>query len=401
MKGLHEQYVALVEKRDNPSLTWEDFADIRFEATGIKESAETLRKGAKLFYEYLNAGWISPPVESTFTTSTSYDDEEDIDLREMQLQRYELEKEKIKVRDERNELRRIIREEARKESFAEQVIRSINEVNFPPLSFDWSRNEEHYCGDNDLIISMTDLHVGIDIDNHFNRFNKEVFSKRLTTYVHKIVEIQKRHNSQRAHVVLSELISGLIHTTLRIENNQNVIQQFLTVVNYLACTLAELSYSFDEVNVYICPGNHSRVNANKNEAFKGENFDHLVLPFLEAKLQNYENIYCHYNHIEESIAMFNVRGQLVMAAHGDKDSPANVVPRFTMMAGKIPDIVWLGHRHYNAMSTVNNTVIVQSGCMSGMDNYCLDQRLINKPSQTVCVVSASGMDCLYNVTFDE
>ena len=38
----------------------------------------TLRKGAKLFYEYLNAGWISPPMESTFTTSTSYDDEEDI-----------------------------------------------------------------------------------------------------------------------------------------------------------------------------------------------------------------------------------------------------------------------------------------------------------------------------------
>ena len=135
MRGLHEQYLALVEKCKNPSLSWEDFADIRYEATGIRESAETLRKGAKLFYEYLNAGWIKPPEENMFTTSPSIDGE-DYDLQDMQLQRYELEKEKIKVRDERNELRRLIREGARKVSFVEQVLRGVQESIFAALPFD-------------------------------------------------------------------------------------------------------------------------------------------------------------------------------------------------------------------------------------------------------------------------
>lgn len=400
MRGLYEQYVALVEKRDNPSLTWEDFADIRYEATGIRESAETLRKGAKLFYEYLNAGWINPPAESMLTTSLS-NDEEDFDLRETQLQRYELEKEKIKVRDERNELRRIIREEARKESLAEQVVRSLNEFNFPTLSFDTNRHEITFSGNNDLIITMTDLHTGIEIDNYFNRFNNEVLKARLTEYVEKIVEVQSLHRSEKCYVVLSELISGIIHSTLRIENNQNVIEQFLTVTAYISQALAELSYYFKEVNVFICPGNHSRVSPNKNEAYKGENFDHLVLPFLEAKLQNFNNIKYHYNKLEESIAIFEVRGQVVMAAHGDKDSPANVVQHFSNMFNVVPNVVVLGHRHQNSMSMVGTTMILQAGCLSGMDNYCCDMRLRNIPQQLVAVVNNKGVGCVYNMTFEK
>ena len=398
MKGLYEQYVALVEKRDNPSLTWEEFADVRYSATGIKESAETLRKGAKLFYEYLNAGWINPPSEPMLTTSLS-DDEEDFDLRETQLQRYELEKEKIKVRDERNELRRIIREEARKEGFVEQVLRGLNETNFPPLAFDTGRHEVVFTGNNDLIVTMTDLHVGIEIDNYFNRFNSDIFKERLIEYTNKIVEVQTLHHAENCHVILSELISGIIHSTLRIENNENVIQQFLIAVSGIAQVLSELTYHFTNVHVYIAPGNHSRVTANKNDAYKSENFDHLVLPFLEAKLQNYNNIQYHYNELEESIAIFEVRGNVVMATHGDKDTPANVVQHFTNMFHSVPDICFLSHRHYNAMSSVGLTRIIQSGCMSGIDNYCCDMRLRNRPEQIITVISERGADCLYNVTF--
>ena len=60
-------------------------------------------------------------------------DEEEY-FKELQVQKQELEKERIKVRDERNELRRIIREEARKESYKEQLLRSISEFQCSPLS---------------------------------------------------------------------------------------------------------------------------------------------------------------------------------------------------------------------------------------------------------------------------
>lgn len=325
---------------------------------------------------------------------------EDEYFKKLRLERQELEKEKVKTRDERNELRRVIREEARKESYKDQILRSISEYQCNPLEYD---NNKQFTGilktDNDLIISCTDIHAGIEIDNYFNRFNENILRDRFNQYLDKIFEVQLRHGSENAYIILSELVSGIIHNELRIENNQNLIEQFLTVTDYVSQFLSELSYRFNIVNVYICPGNHSRVSPKKEDSLKGENIDHLAIPFLEAKLQNFKNINFYVNDIEESIAMFNVRNNVVMASHGDKDSPNNVVQKFTLLFGIRPSLVYLGHRHTNGLTTVYNTKVVESGTMAGTDNYALDLRLHSKPSQTISVITKDGLDCLYDVKF--
>lgn len=325
---------------------------------------------------------------------------EDEYFKELQVQKQSLEKEKVKTRDERNELRRVIREEARKESYKEQIMRSISEYHCNPLSYDESKQFTGVLNtDNDLIISCTDIHAGIEIDNYFNKFNEDVLKDRFNQYLDKIFEVQIRHGSENAYVILSELVSGIIHNELRIENNQNLIEQFLSVSNYISQFLAELSYRFNTVNVYICPGNHSRISPKKEDSLKGENIDHLAIPFLEAKLQNFKNIVFNRNIIEESIAMFNVRNNVVMSSHGDKDAPSNVVQKFTLLFGVRPSLVYLGHRHTNGLTTIYNTKVIESGTLSGTDNYALDLRLHSKPSQTISVVTENGLDCLYDVVF--
>lgn len=320
-------------------------------------------------------------------------------LKELQIQKQELEKEKIKVRDERNELKRLLREQSRKENYIEQVIRSISEHQSSIFDYDKNKKKNNSYSESDLIISCTDIHAGIEIDNFFNKFNEEILERRFSQYLDKIFEVQDRHGSKNAYVILSELISGLIHNELRIESNQNIIEQFLMVSDYISKFLSELSYSFDTVNVYINPGNHSRISPNKDDSLKGENIDHFAIPYLEAKLQNFKNIYFHRNNIEESIAMFNVRGYIVMSSHGDKDNVSTVVQKFTMMFSMKPDLVYLGHRHTNGMTTVYDTKVIQSGCLSGSDNYCMDKRLKNRPEQTISVITENGLDCLYDVKF--
>lgn len=314
-------------------------------------------------------------------------------------QKQELEKEKVKLRDERNDYKRLLREQARKESFIDQVCRTISEHTTLPLSYNSCREFKPVCdSDNDLIISATDIHAGIQIDNFFNKFNENVLKERLNHYLDRIFEIQYRHKSENAYLILSELVSGIIHNTLRIESNQNVIEQFLMITDYLSEFLSEVSYHFVKVHVYICPGNHSRVFQNKEENAKGENIDHLALPFLEAKLQQFKNIQFHKNEVEESIAMFSVRGQKVFASHGDKDDPATVVQKYSLMFMK-PDLVYLGHRHLNGMRTVYDVKVIESGSLSGADNFCMDKRLKNRPEQTVSVVTENGLECLYDVKF--
>jgi len=107
------------------------------------------------------------------------------------------------------------------------------------------------------------------------------------------------------------------------------------------------------------------------------------------------------DNIEESVAMFNVRGQRVFGVHGDKDSMESVVQKLTMVWGTKPDIVLAGHRHTNGMRTVYDTRVYESGCLSGTDNYCMDNRLKNKPEQTVLVVNNLGVECAYNIVFRE
>ena len=352
---------------------------------------------------YSEAAWRKPYQQARkfFEAGVFNGLSEDKYFKELQVQKQALEKERVKTRDERNELNRVIREEARKESYKEQILRSISEFQCNPLEYD---ENKQFTGilktDNDLIISCTDIHAGIEIDNYFNKFDENVLRDRFNQYLDKIFEVQLRHGSENAYVILSELVSGIIHNELRIENNQNLIEQFLTVTDYISQFLSELSYHFNNVNVYICPGNHSRISPKKDDSLKGENIDHLVIPFLEAKLQNFKNITFNRNTIEESIAMFNVRNNVVMASHGDKDSPSNVVQKFTLLFGIRPSLVYLGHRHTNGLTTVYNTKIVESGTMAGTDNYALDLRLHSKPSQTISVITEKGLDCLYNVEFD-
>ena len=61
-----ELYDILVDKLNNPAVNWSDIAEVR-ERYGVHENLDTLRKGSKLFYEFLNAGWrmIPPDKDST------------------------------------------------------------------------------------------------------------------------------------------------------------------------------------------------------------------------------------------------------------------------------------------------------------------------------------------------
>ena len=367
--------------------TWNDVAAVLNSLLDCNYTESAYRKKVQYFRKVLDAN------QSKFTDGAAQ-------LKELKEERILLEKERVKTRDERNEYRRLIREEARKESYKEQILRSISEYHGQPLDYDKRKQFNGILeSDNDLVISVTDIHAGIEIDNWFNKYNTEVMYDRFRQYLDKIFEVYLRHGSENIYVIISELVSGLIHNSLRIESNQNLIEQFLSVSDCISQFLSELSYKFNEVHVYVCPGNHSRLHAKKEESLKGENITIMEIIFLQAKLQNFKNIEFHENKIDESIAMFSVRGTKIFGVHGDKDDPKTVVQKLSLMTQIRPNILYMGHRHVNAMSTVYNVKILQSGCISGTDNYCLDNRLQNKPEQLISVINNDGLDCVYDVRF--
>lgn len=323
--------------------------------------------------------------------------ENDEYFKKLQLEKQEIKKEKQKLSDERVELNRQIRNEARKESYVDMVKRIICEDTVP---MDVSVHYSLFNSNTDLLVPLSDIHTGIEIDNWFNHFDENELKKRIDKYTSDILDIRGQHESENCYLVIGEIISGLIHNNLRLQNNMDIMEQFKYVSELISAMIIRLANNFNNVNVYTTPGNHSRISAKKEDSLDGENMDVLLPFYLKARLQNIENVHICDNDIEQEIAMFNIRGNNVFAAHGHKDSPTNVVQNFTMMFGIKPQIVLLGHRHTNAISTVFDTKVIQTGCVSGGDDYSVSIRKKNRPEQIVSVIGDNGLICSYDLQLD-
>lgn len=359
--------------------SWEDVCEILNNLLGANYRPNTYRNRFQNYDEFRQA--------DLGTTESSL-------LEEIKEQRKELEKERIKFRDERNEYNRIIREEARKESYIDMVKRMLSD--YAPKSLNYT-TPPSYKSDTDMVLVVSDLHCGIEVNHYLNHFDSDILADRFVTCLSKVIEIQNRHQSENITVLISEVISGLIHENLRCENNENIIEQFLTVAQYISDFLTELSKHFNNVEVLVMPGNHSRVTPKKESSLKGENIDNLLIPYLSAVLQNISNIHFHKNNIDESIAMFSVRNNTIYAVHGDKDAPNNVVQNLTMQYGICPKLIYMGHRHKNSMETIYNTKVISAGCWSGVDNYAIDNRYNTRPETVLSVINENGLVCNYDI----
>lgn len=321
----------------------------------------------------------------------TYEDESYIDeLRDM---KHEIYIAKQQLRDERTALNKTLREQSRMKSMYEIIKRAID--NYEPIKFDYV-SKSLPNSDNDMIIHLTDIHCGVDIVSAFNIFNTDVLKQRLHNYLNEILDIQKLYKSQNAYVILGgDMIQGLIHINSRIEAKENVIQQIMKVTDFVSNFIYELSKVFKYVEVHTTAGNHSRLTPNKEETTRAENFD-LLVPYASKKdLQNIKNVNFIDNVLESDIATFKVRGHMVYAAHGDKDNVNNVVYNMTKFARKanlpLPDLCFLGHRHTNGLTTVDDVKVIESGCVDGMDSYAIGKRLVGTPEQVAVVVTESKM----------
>ena len=318
---------------------------------------------------------------------------------EIEIKLRELEKAKIQLRDERIDYQRSLREDARKGSFIE-LIERVMAKNIESFSY---KSSPIIDSNEDMVVCLSDLHAGIEIQNWWNTYDTNILKKRLHQYLNEIYNIQQLHQCKICYLVLGgDQISGLIHPNLRLQNNENVIEQLKIVITYIGEFIYTLQDWFDTIKVYNVVGNHSRLNSNKEENLKGEELEEMI-PFC-LKLQftnNNKVVICDEvaEKIDSTISAFKTRGdKLFYIVHGDKDRPSNVVRNLTLMSGKKPDGIIMGHRHHNALDTEHGVKIIQCGCVVGTDDYCVDKRISGNPEQCVFITSENrAVKCLYDI----
>ena len=252
----------------------------------------------------------------------------------------------------------------------------------------------------DMIVCLSDLHIGQTFNNAFGKYNTDIAKERLEEYLDKIVEVGQIHNIENVYVCcLGDLMSGNIHHSIQVSNRENIIDQIKLSAEYITNFCMELAERFSHVYLSGVSGNHSRLVQSKELDIKDERLDDLIMWICKGLLACVKNITVNLDNIDTTIAEINVRGKSYILTHGDKETwNANDISKLVMMLNKFPYAVINGHKHYPASSEVNGIKLIQSGslCSSG-DDHTINHRLSGKANQTIMVCDKDGIDAIYNV----
>jgi predicted phosphodiesterase len=369
----------LVLNKEAYGLSWNDIAQLWFDHTGERKSDDHFRKYRR---KLLNK---SNKVESK---QLEIDDFEDKII--------QFQKEKYKIQDQKREYRNLIRQEARFEHLRDEIIKAVKEVaNLKPLI--WSKPHPIH-GAKEAVVLFSDWHYGIVSDNYFNKFNPEIFRERVQKLVHKTIEYGKLHQIKTLHCFnLGDLLSGILHVSVRVQNSEDIISQVKVVSEVLSEVLAKLASEFEEVKFYSVRGNHDRVTPNKADALSKESFADIIPWFIEARTSHISNLKVMPNTYDDEMIVADVCGHKVIGVHGHKDRVHEVAQNLTVMLKMIPATICLGHYHHNWEKEFNGIDVVVNPSLSGTDEYARDIRKVSKPAQKMLVYDETGQIATYKI----
>lgn len=357
-------------------------ANIINELTGDDFGESTYRKKYQSFQKMLSAN------QSKFADSESQ-------LREIEDQIRELERMKIQFRDERRSWNKQNYENSRFDEVMNILVERMD--NFAKTDFT-PHSSPTIDGDKNMIICLSDLHIGQCFSSYFGEFNSDIAKERLQKYMNEILNIARDNHVKKAYVfMLGDNISNSLHKTIEVSNKENVIDQLKLSIEYISSFCYELTKHFEHVYLASASGNHSRLQA-KDLAQHSERLDAFIAWDVCRTLQYVDNFHSLlHRSIDDGIADVNIDGKTYLLIHGDYDTPTKTgYLNLSNIVGFFPDYICCGHKHFCFYS--QESKFIQSGSLAGSgDDYCIEKRLAGQASQMVCIVDKTGVKSVYPI----
>ena len=304
----------------------------------------------------------------------------------------EMEKERIKGRDDMAYYRTEIRNSARRDDFLTLFESTIEKYGAtppaPPEAVKDSKNGKA------VVAMLSDLHYGIEFKSPLGAYSPEIARTRLMKYADQIIDFANTHNAYVCYVALmGDMVSGNIHTTVRVQNRLNLVEQIVGASEVVAEFLRKLADAFNKVYVGSVNGNHSRIDKQMEENMAAEKLDSLVTVYAKTKLANVHEIVFEEDEYSGTAGAFNVCGHKYAFVHGDMDKkPDATLERVRRIPGLENSYAVLGaHMHYG-MSKFDSAMYLQNGSVCGSgDDFSVKTRLVSKPCQVCFEANTNGI----------
>lgn len=395
-----ERYEQLLKDCSNKiqKISDDDWSEI-CDRYGLKFNPDTIRKGTQ-----------PPLIGSVFVSEyykwkESQTNNEDDYLNALRLEKEEIFKERKLLSDQRRLYNRELTFNARSEHLMDKLVESANRLNQEkPLIFNekWFPSNIH----KEAVMFWSDWHYGMITDNIWNKFNTEICKKRVKTFVEISKEFIKLNNIDVLDVVmLGDSAHGSIHSTCRVQSEENTCDQLMHVSEIMAEALNDLSKVVNHITLYSCYGNHMRTIQNKSESIHSDNMERIVPWWIEQRLQNNKKIEVAYSEYKE-FTKLNVLGKNICCVHGDlerdfKNIGVTINTLFSRKFGETIDYTISGDKHHleEFEKFDIESILVRSLC--GADEYSNNGRLYSRPGQTLMIFNdVYGREATYNIPLD-
>lgn len=372
-----------IKKEERPDdLDWGDIVELLgldLNKDSLRKSQDTIFGGVAVYKKMKERQIKEEPVDYQ---------------KEVQVQLQELKKERMKLSDERAALNRRLRSEARKESLHDLIIECAQSMKEDDRKFTPAFIEED--SERAAILTLSDFHFGLEINEFNNVYNPDIFYQRINKVLSKTIEYIQLNKVKTLYVLgLGDYMSGIIHTTTRIENRENIVQQVIKVSEALTQMLTELS-KFVEVYYYDVTDNHGRVFPSKDDWENEDNFSLFVRWYLDARFSENEYIHIMKNTYSNEIGVLEIFGRNYAFTHGHRDKIGDIVQNLSLMTKKFYDCIFVAHCHHFEANEIHGTYVYMNGTLSGTDSYANNGRKTSNPSQNLFIVNPNyGIECQY------
>ncbi len=382
----NEYFMRICSLKDALGFTWTQMAQIFNEEFGLCKTESAYRKR-----------WNASKDVSVVVDRGAGEDKYPSDIR---AQIDELYKAKRQFYDQRREYNKALMNDARADHLAEKLIEAANLAPLNNYSNIFTFDEQN--SNQEALLCCSDWHYGSVSNNIWNVYNVDICKQRISKLFNKVVDALHRHNVKTLHVaLLGDLVSGAIHTSVRVASEENVCEQLMHVSEIIANFINELSAHVENINVYSTYGNHARVIQNKEDSIHSDNFERIIPWWLSQRLQNNNRVRIIDSEYYEFIC-FDICGYNVACTHGDvdkfKDIGVTINSLFSKKYGKTINYTFSGDKHHLESFEQFGIESTLVGSLCGTDEYANNKRLYSNPMQTLCIFTPEdGKLCSYNI----
>ena len=294
-----------------------------------------------------------------------------------------------KLRDQLRIARKVNRANHRNSTIEEDFINTAVKllgVREQPCKF----KVDYSNSDKELLVQLSDLHIGKGVDLPHNKYNFNVAKMRIEKFMNKIIEYGESFNITNITIALTGDIFNLdSYLDSLLTNETHRANAFVTGLDIIGEFLDNLSDSFENIKVIGVVGNESRIRTSEyqsnHDSIASNNFDTLLFKILKRT-------HPYINFIGECDKLFDIvtiKDKVIGLAHGDKfkhsaDEVHKFKSRLIEQFNRNINYIIFGHIH----STLITPNYARSGSLVGSDEYAFNGLNISesKSSQNIYLI---------------